>query len=535
VPTRPPKAIEPGSESRLPEAPRPASRRGTPPPEATPSALDRAPRVLVIEDNEALAENVAELFDELGAETEVCGTAAEGLDQARRGSFDLAVVDVRLPEGVQGVDLVPELKAVSPDGEVIVVTGSATLDTAIAAVREGVFAYVQKPFDPDDLLALGERALSQVRLRHERAALARELARSEALYRGVVETVDALIVGIDQDGAISFANPAAAERARMGTTELLGRSYAEVFAPRRDASRVRRALEDAKAGRATDALELQVPPPASSNGRGRSAAVVIWTLTPLRTGPTRTPAVALAAGTDVTLRRALERRAAESEAMAAMGRLTTGLTHEIRNPLNAAKLQLELLSRRARRLDPSGQVLDGPVRVVKDELGRLSRLAEEFLSLARPRQLSPGEVPLRELFDEIIALQRPVIDEDEVVVDVRCDPGVSCTADRERLKQALLNLVVNAVEAMRGRPDRRLTLSAGDTGSDRFEIRVEDTGPGLSPDLVEDVFDPFVTTKEAGTGLGLPIVRRIVEQHGGSIVVEPADGGGARARMVLPR
>jgi len=504
-------------------------------------SLDRAPRVLIVEDNEPLAENVAELFQELGAEASICMDADAALDRAARWTFDLAVVDVRLPRGVRGVDLVPELRALSPDGEVIVVTGNATLDTAIAAVREGVFAYVQKPFDPDDLLALGERALTQVQLRHERAALARELARSEALYRGVVETVDALIVALDRDGRIAFANRAAAERIGRRAASLVGVPFPEAFARGPDRNRLRKAYQDARAGRLAPNLELRVPREGPSNGGepGDSDAVVIWTLTPLRS-ETKGPPLVLAAGADVTARRDLERRAAENEAMAAMGELTTGLAHEIRNPLNAAKLQLELLGRRARRLDPVGGQLDGPVRIVKDELGRLSRLAEEFLSLARPRPLARTAVDLRELLDEVVEMHAPLARAEQVTVTVEAEPDLPpADADPERIKQVLLNLVSNAIESMRGHPERRLALAArrpgdGDGGAGWVEVEVRDTGPGLPGEAVADLFRPFVTTKEAGTGLGLPIVQRIVEQHGGLVLVGPGPEGGTSACFRLP-
>ena len=105
---------------------------------------------------------------------EVCGTAAAAL-RATDAGIDLAIVDVRLPD-LTGVRLVPQLRTRMPDGEVILMTGDDSLDTAIAAVREGVFAYVQKPFAPHDLLALAARALAQVQLRRERTRLAVELA-----------------------------------------------------------------------------------------------------------------------------------------------------------------------------------------------------------------------------------------------------------------------------------------------------------------------------------------------------------------------
>lgn len=485
-----------------------------------------APRILIVEDNVALAENIAELFAELGVHTTLCSDATSALDVAADDPFDLAIVDMRLPEGVRGVDVIPALRRTSPNGEVIVVTGSATLDTAIAAVQEGVFAYVQKPFDPVDLIALGERALTQVQLRYERSSLARELARSEALHRGLVESVDALILGLDAEARIVFANRAASDAVGHAVPDLIGRVCPEVFTgDAADHRRCTRAIERAAEGVVTRNLEVPLD-------AGPDARLVVWAFTPIRTEATGGPVV-LVTGSDVTERRALERRTAEVEAMAAMGELTTGLAHEIRNPLNAANLQLELLSRRARRAG-ADETFGEPIRLVQEELRRLSRLAEEFLNLARPRQLSFERLALPDLVEEVVAAQRPVADSLSVEVAIENEPDLPVVeADAGRIKQVLLNLVSNAFEAMRGPGERRLTVATRREGGS-VAVEVRDTGPGVPATIAGELFRPFVTTKEAGTGLGLPIVKRIVELHGGSVRIGPSAGGGTVARFTLP-
>lgn len=359
--------------------------------------------VLIIEDNLALAENVAELLEETGAGVRLATTVDAARARVAERAFDLAIVDVRLPDRVSGIDLVPALKESSPDGEVILVTGNATLDTAIAAVRHGVFAYVQKPFDPQDLLALAERALGQVRLRKERSVL--------------------------------------------------------------------------------------------------------------------------------------EERAAEAEAMAAMGRLTAALAHEIRNPLNAAQLQLELMERAARRsADPAVQKGIGDrVRLVKTDLGRLSSLLDEFLGLARPRHFEKTRFDPVALVDEVRTLEEPVVAEAGLELRVEHGEGVpEVCGDEGRIKQVVINLIVNAIDAMRPQGGGVLTLRTGRTPEGAAEIVVEDTGPGIPADLLGEVFRPFVTRKPRGTGLGLAIVKKLVELHEGTVALEPAPGAGTRAVVRLP-
>ncbi|MFW6051684.1 MAG: ATP-binding protein [Myxococcota bacterium] len=486
--------------------------------------------VLVVEDNEALAENVAELFEEAGAEVTITDSAGAALEKARAREHDLAVVDLRLHGQQDGLSLVPDLKEASPLGEIILVTGNASLDTAIAAVRHGVYAYVLKPFDPEDLLALGERALAQVSLRREREGLARELAASEALYRGVVDTVEALIVGIDTGGQITFCNRHACTVVGLEPEEVQAQAFENLFADEH-AHAMRRYLSCATQG---DVIRDRDVPLRAGTGGER---VVRWTLTPLHDSGAAKETV-LAVGLDVTERLELERRSAENAAMAAMGQLTTGLAHEIRNPLNAAKLQLELLERAAGKVADAeaGERIRNRAGVVREEIDSLSRMLEEFLSLARPRGMKLEPMDLEALVNELVELHGPLAEEEGVTLEGRVVPSLGpVRADREKIKQALVNLVANAVDAMREQREGRVRIGARPVDDEWVEVTVRDTGPGISEEVAERLFQPFVTTKPAGTGLGLSIVQRTVELHGGTVALAPAEGGGTLARLTLPR
>lgn len=484
--------------------------------------------ILIVEDNLDLAENMAELLAELRSDVRIFRDGRSVLDDATECGFDLALVDLHLGDSYGGIDLLPRLKECCPQGEIILVTGNATIDTAVRAVRHGVFAYVLKPFDPEDLITTAERALSQVALRRERHRLSKELATSEALHRGLVSTVPAMIVTLDPEGRITFGNPCATTVTGWKNDELIGRSFVETCASPEEVNRLARAVEHARGegvSRRTDCTLVR------KDGRER---FVRWYFALSRIDGDG--AVFLAVGLDVTEQVELERKAATAQARAILGTLTAGLAHEIRNPLNAAKLQLELLGRNVSKVnDPTlEKTLVGRVHVVQDELVRLSAMLEEFLTLARPKGLDRRPFALDELVDEVVELHRPLIQ--KAGIELRLDlASRPCTvwADRSKIKQVLINLVRNAIDAME-HAERGLLEIAARECTEGVEVCVSDNGRGLPSDVAHQVFQPFVTTKEAGTGLGLTIVQDIIEQHAGKVSLAARPAGGAMARFVLP-
>lgn len=303
-------------------------------------APPRHPRLLIVDDNRDLAENLQDIFEPRGFVVRFTPSAREGLAVARAEGFDLALVDVNLPDA-SGADLLPALRDASPLGEVVLITGHATLDSAVAAVRGGAFQYVVKPFKVDDLVATVEAALRQATLRREREALARQLAASERRYRDVVESSAVLVVGIDVRGVMHLFNRRAAELTGLSAEEALGHLALDLLIVPDSRERVQSYVRATLAGAPPGEFEAAL---ITKEGRTR---MVRWHV--VAAGAERpTPhdeIAAYALGTDVTDRRALERRAAEAEALAHMGTLAAGLAHEVRNPLNAALLQLHLLGR----------------------------------------------------------------------------------------------------------------------------------------------------------------------------------------------
>ena len=227
----------------------------------------------------------------------------------------------------------------------------------------------------------------------------------------------------------------------------------------------------------------------------------------------------------------LEEKMARGERLVIVGNLAAAVAHEIRNPLSAVSMGLQRL--RAEFEPAEGQEYRRMVDLVQGEVRRLNAIVEEFLSLARPIQLKREPVSIRALLEEVRRLVEPQAGPAGITVEQRIPDSVpELRADRDRIKQVLLNLVLNAIEAMPSGGTLTLGVAASDT---TVTISVSDTGGGIPADLLPRVFEPYVTTKTRGLGLGLAIARRIVEAHGGRIEAESGAGHGTRFRVTLPR
>lgn len=218
---------------------------------------------------------------------------------------------------------------------------------------------------------------------------------------------------------------------------------------------------------------------------------------------------------------------------APVGALVSGLVHEVRNPLNAIRTNLEILGEDLARMEPG----DGPhVRRVARLLGevdRLNRILTDFLEYARGPEISPKETDLVRLLAETVTLIEPEAERAHVSVLAELpDRALLARVDPHAMKQVFLNLAMNALQAMPHGGTLMLRLRPGAPSGG--EIEVADTGSGISPGDLPRIFDLFFTNRPGGTGIGLAVVKRLVEAHGGSVEVQSDPGRGSLFRIHLP-
>lgn len=229
---------------------------------------------------------------------------------------------------------------------------------------------------------------------------------------------------------------------------------------------------------------------------------------------------------DMTWYKELEERLKRSDRLAAVGQLASGMAHEIRNPLASISGSVQLLMEEGTVSEEDRRLM----RIVVKEADRLSSLLSDFLLYAHPGSPAVAATDVSAVLDELADLA--AADPRFAGIEIRRDypPAVSMPLDRQQLSQAMWNLVINGAEAM---PDGGV-LSIG-LGPGPREIFVEDAGPGIPESIRNRIFNPFFTTKDRGTGLGLATVHAIVEAHGGTISVANGRQGGARFVIQLPQ
>ncbi|KYF55109.1 histidine kinase [Sorangium cellulosum] len=375
----------------------------------------------------------------------------------------------------------------------------------------------------DDFLARAQRAD-----RLDREEVGRTLARTEHRYKNAVELARVLVVGLDAQAVVRLFNREAERITGLGREEVLGMPFVDALLPEELRADHGALVEEIAAGRRADPDLLE------SSLRTRTGKIrdVRWQLayTPSAADD---EVVLFAIGQDTTDENALAARVRQSEKLAAVGTLAAGLAHEIRNPLNGAQLHVTFLERGLARAGMKDADTVEAIKVVRDEIRRLSVLVSEFLDFARPKPLVVKPTSVASLCERVVRLAL-ASDSAGAQAEVKVDlPSTDIVLDLDpaKIEQVLLNLLRNAIEAAAPAEDGTVVLRARRQPRHAV-IEVEDDGPGIAnPEA--PIFDPFYSTKPNGTGLGLAIAHRIITDHEGTIEFQSRPGK-TLFRVTLP-
>jgi signal transduction histidine kinase len=227
--------------------------------------------------------------------------------------------------------------------------------------------------------------------------------------------------------------------------------------------------------------------------------------------------------------RKTEAQLIRSDKLAALGQLAAGFAHEIRNPLTSINILIHSMTEGL----PYGDSHKEDLKVVEEEINRINEIVDQFLRFAKPAPPLLDKAEVGSLFEETLQLLRPQIEKQQILVQKEFQALPIILMDREQMKQAILNLLLNAIQAMPG--GGRLTLKGENSKDGQWvHILIRDSGVGVPSEDMNKLFDPFFSTKEGGVGLGLSIAHRIIDQHHGKIEVESTPGEGTLFTVWLP-
>jgi signal transduction histidine kinase len=253
------------------------------------------------------------------------------------------------------------------------------------------------------------------------------------------------------------------------------------------------------------------------------------TLTAQRLGETDAFAVMVSARDMEKLSR-LGSHLSYSQKLAALGRLTSGVAHEIKNPLNAMVIHVALLRQ---KLEKAGPEARSYLDVLEEEIRRLDRVIQGFLKFTRPEELQLEAIPIEDVLGEATRLLAGEVESKGIRMETEIAPDLpKIYGDRELLQQAVLNLMLNACEAMPEGGELRLIASHPEEG--RVVLDIQDSGIGIETEEISKIFDLYYTTKSRGSGIGLSMVYRIIQLHDGDVTVDSTPGQGARFTITLP-
>ena len=348
-------------------------------------------------------------------------------------------------------------------------------------------------------------------------ALAQTLRETKTLNDLIIENAADGVIAIDRQGDVTTMNPAAEMITGYTLNELVGRPYATLFSDPHFASTVLDTL-----AHGTEHLAQEVSFPA------RDRTIELSVTTSRIHNPNGELIGALVIFSDLTARKETQRRLAQTERLATLGELMAGVAHEVRNPLTAIRGYVQII-----RQQTSLPVHQEYLSVVLKEIDSINKVIQQLLDFSRPRQSQWQQVLLNSLIEETLILVQTSGVQARITFNFEQDTGLpAIVADRELLKQVILNLLINAVQAINARGEIR--IRTWQYSATQQAVAIEDNGGGIDIALQKKIFDPFFTTKASGTGLGLALSQRIINAHQGDIHVASMPGCGATFTLILP-
>lgn len=477
-----------------------------------------APRILVVDDEERIRDACTMVLEEEGYRVAVADNGELGLNMIEEAHYDVILLDLMMPV-ISGLDVLPKVTELHPDTAVIVITGYATVEHSIEAMKKGAFDFIPKPFTPDQLRAVVAKSIKYTR------AL-QDISDSKSRLRVMVNRLMDGVMTTDINKKIVLANPAFLHM--MGNPDLKarGKMVDEVVSDESILSIIDEALAMPEDTISESHREITL-----SNETSGEEITVTVNCSPFRnrTGQILGTTTVLH---DITAVKEMDRMKSDFVSM---------VSHEIRSPMNSLLAQIKII------LDGlAGDVTDKQRQILERASGKVNNLVNlvsELLDLAKieagmvGRELS--ELEIKGLLQEQVEFHLAGAEQRKIEIQLNCaDELPAVQADKQGMEEVLTNLITNAIKYS---PEGGSITVSAEIDGDSVSIKVSDTGYGIPEEDLAEIFTRFYRVKDKntreihGTGLGLAIVKSIIDAHQGSIRVESKPDHGTTFTVLLPK
>ena len=351
----------------------------------------------------------------------------------------------------------------------------------------------------------------------ENIALRRQIEDLYNYMQSIVNSLPDKIYEMDENGIINFMSRGLRKKEESSSAEFINKHFLDFVAPGYEEF-VSSKWEEAKKG-------VYKPYEIEATGRdGRKHNLLITTSPVIGTNHF------ILVQRDITEFKNLEKKLYDSQKLAALGQLSAGIAHEIRNPLSSIKMSLQILTK---RINPEGNDLKR-FRIAEKEVEHLEMLVNDILAFAKPVEPRKAPVDLSKVLEQAIALSEKGITDKKIEVQTRFDDVPHVTVDAAMMTDAFINIIRNSVEASNDNSKIKVTLRYTYESRQSVAVEIEDSGSGIDEQDMPHIFNPFFTRKNYGTGLGLSLVKKIIDIHQGTIEVFSKKNEGTKVLIILP-